>query len=72
VSGSSKSIVRSTPFARQTEILRRKARPDLKEQQDRSGHGRRHTYVYWFCRCDRCTRANSRNCKLNRLKGLKR
>lgn len=45
----------------------RRRRPDLKEQQDRNGHGVRSTYAYWFCRCDRCTDANTRYSKLMRL-----
>lgn len=45
----------------------RRARPDLAEIQDRSGHGNRSTYTYWFCRCKFCTRANSRYVKYTRL-----
>jgi hypothetical protein len=56
-----------TPFSRQTEALRRLARPDLKERQDESGHGIRRTYVYWYCRCPLCTRANMREIKKQRM-----
>lgn len=50
---------------------RRRERPDLKEQQDLSGHGNRRTYDYWFCRCPKCTAANTRYTKIKRLNRLR-
>ena len=52
---------------RQNTVERRRSRPDLKEQQDLSGHGNRFTYTYWFCRCPECRAANMRYCKRNKV-----
>ena len=66
---------RKKPRARvrdqKAERAARKKRPDLKQQQDRSGHGNLSTYTYWWCRCDRCRAANTRNQKKNRLQNRK-
>lgn len=47
---------------------KRRNRPDLQQQQDRSGHGELKTYTWWFCRCELCCRANTRFQKQSRLR----
>lgn len=46
---------------------RRAMRPEqLEAARDAAGHGKRSTYVHWFCRCDLCTEENARYSAANK------
>lgn len=53
----SKNPPSRTRQGRRDKDARRRARPDLAQKQDESGHGIDKTYRYWFCRCQPCTDA---------------
>lgn len=42
-------------------IQRRRAMPpeQLEAERDKAGHGKRSTYVHWFCRCPLCKAENA-------------